>query len=157
LTPQLRRDDCLSKRVIFSRVEDLLLIYLLDTSAISLLMREDPAMASWLSSVSAQDRLIVCTITRGEILFGLGRLAQGKRRTELELKAKILFSTFPCEAIPAAAADFYANLKLAQQRRGLSLDENDLWIASAALAMEATLVTRDTDFRNIETLAVLTP
>jgi hypothetical protein len=102
LTPQLRRDDCLSKRVIFSRVEDLLLIYLLDTSAISLLMREDPAVANWLLSVSAQDRLVVCTITRGEILFGLGRLAQGKRRTELELKAEILFSTFPCEAIPAA-------------------------------------------------------
>jgi len=50
-----------------------------------------------------------------------------------------------------------AALKVAQQRRGLSLNENDLWIAATALAIGATLVTRDSDFKNIETLAVLTP
>jgi len=30
-------------------------------------------------------------------------------------------------------------VKLAQQRRGLSLDENDLWMAATALALGATL------------------
>jgi predicted nucleic acid-binding protein len=132
------------------------LTYLLDTSVFSLLMREDAAVARWLSSITADDRLIICTITRGEILFGLGRLAQGKRRAELEVKARRLFSAFPCEPIPAAAADFYAGLKLEQKRRGLPLDENDLWIASMALAIDATLLTRDRDFQNVGTLAVLT-
>jgi tRNA(fMet)-specific endonuclease VapC len=133
------------------------LIYLLDTNAVSLLMREDTGVVRWLSSVRADDRLMICTITRGEILFGLRKLAQGKRCAELEAKAQKLFATCPCGPIPADAADQYADLKLAQQRRGLSLDENDLWIAATALAMEATLVTRDTDFKSIETLVVLAP
>jgi predicted nucleic acid-binding protein len=62
-------------------------IYLLDTSAFSALMRADARMASWLSSVGADDRVVICTVARGEILFGLERLAPGRRRTELEEKA----------------------------------------------------------------------
>ena len=55
------------------------MIYLLDTSAISALMRADSRMASWLSSIGADDRVVMCTISRGEILFGLERLAPGRR------------------------------------------------------------------------------
>jgi predicted nucleic acid-binding protein len=116
------------------------MIYLLDTSAISALMRADTRMALWLSSIGVDDRVVVCTITRGEILFGLERLAQGRRRTELEAKAGKLFAILPCEPLPPAAGDQYASVKVSQQRRGLPLDENDLWIAATTLATEATLV-----------------
>jgi predicted nucleic acid-binding protein len=34
------------------------------------------------------------------------------------------------------------------------LDENDLWIAATALALDAVLVTRDSDFQQIEGLSV---
>lgn len=84
-----------------------IVIYLLDTSAISALMRSDATMASWLSSVSA--------------------------------------------------GDLYATVKSGQQRCGLPLDENDLWIAATALALGATLISNDSDFQSIETLAVLRP
>jgi predicted nucleic acid-binding protein len=132
-------------------------IYLLDTNAISALMRADVRMASWLSSIGADDRVVVCTITRGEILFGLERLAQGRRRTELETKAGKLFAILPCEPLPPAAGDRYASVKTSQQRRGLPLDENDLWIAATALAIEATLVSRDSDFLAVEGLLVVEP
>jgi predicted nucleic acid-binding protein len=46
-------------------------IYLLDTTAISALIREDKRMASWLSFFRVDDRVVICTITGGEILFGL--------------------------------------------------------------------------------------
>lgn len=131
------------------------MIYLLDTNAVSALMRGDARMASWLSSIGADDRVLICTITRGEILFGLERLAQGRRRTELEGKAWKLFAVLPCEPIPAAAGDRYANIKISQQRRGRPLDENDLWTAATALVVEATLVSRDSDFQGIEGLAVV--
>ena len=49
------------------------MIYLLDTNGISAIMREDARMASWLSSVSPDDRVVTRTIARGEILFGLAR------------------------------------------------------------------------------------
>lgn len=63
------------------------MIYLLDTNAISALMRTDARMASWLSTIGVNDRVVICTIARGEILFGLERLPPGRRRTELEVKA----------------------------------------------------------------------
>jgi len=45
----------------------------------------------------------------------------------------------------------------AQQRRGLPLDENDLLIAATAIAMNATLVSRDSAFRAIEGLLLIEP
>jgi predicted nucleic acid-binding protein len=130
-------------------------IYLLDTNAISALMRADARMASWLSSIGVDDRVMICAIARGEILFGLERLAPGRRRTELEGKAGKLFAVLPCEPVPAAAADVYAKVKISQQRRGIPLDENDLWMAATALALDATLVSRDSDFQTIEGLTVV--
>jgi predicted nucleic acid-binding protein len=132
-------------------------IYLLDTNAISALMRADSRMASWLSSIEPNDRVVICTITRGEILFGLERLGPGRRRNELEGKALSLFAVLPCEPIPPAAGERYAIIKASQQRRGLSLDENDLWIAATTLAINATLVSRDSDFQAVEGLALVEP
>jgi predicted nucleic acid-binding protein len=120
-------------------------------------MRADAHMATWFSSIAPDGRVAVCTITRGEILFGLERLAPGRRRTELEEKATKLFAVLPCEPIPRAAGDTCASLKSSQQRRGLPPDENDLWIAAAALAIDATLVSRDGDFLAVEWLAVVQP
>jgi len=131
--------------------------YLLDTNAISAIMREDGKMASWLSSVGAGDQVVVCPVARGEILFGLEKLPVGKRRSGLEVKAWKLFAALACEPIPPGAGDHYASVKVARQRRGLPLDENDLWIAATALAIGATLVTRDSDFREIEGLAIVVP
>ena len=133
------------------------MIFLLDTSAISALMREDPRMASWLSSVGPADSVVTCPIARGEILFGLERLAQGRRRAELDVKAQKVLAALTCEPIPPNAADDYVSLKSAQQRRGLSLDENDLWMAATTLALGATLVSCDSDFKRIDILPVFVP
>ena len=133
------------------------MIYLLDTNAISALMRADARMASWLSSIGGDDSVVTCTVTRGEILFGLERMDRGRRRADLEAKAAKLFAIIPCESLSPAAADRYARVKATQQRRGLPLDENDLWIAATALALDATLVSRDSDFRAVEGLAVVEP
>lgn len=43
-----------------------------------------------------------------------------------------------------------------RRQRGLILDENDLWIAATAIALDATLVSRDTDFSGIDGLLVVT-
>jgi len=37
------------------------------------------------------------------------------------------------------------------------LDENDLWIAATALALDVPLVSLDSDFQGIEALAVVEP
>ncbi len=120
-------------------------------------MRDDGDLVIWLQSVSDEDQVITCPIVRGEILFGINRLPQGRRREHLEAKAHALLSALPCHAIPPEAGELYASVKLAQQRRGLPLDENDLWVAATALALGATLVTRDVAFARVDNLPLISP
>ena len=108
-----------------------------------------------MAGLSPGDRVVTCTIILGEILYGIARLPAGKRRTELEESGRKFLAVFRCEPVPERAGDFYATVKLTQQQRGLSLDENDLWIAATALALDATLVSRDSDFESIDGLPVV--
>jgi len=129
--------------------------YLLDTNAISDLMRSAQAIENWMAGLDRGDRVVTCTIARGEILFGIARLPAGRQRTELEDTGRQFLAVFRCEPVPERAGDFYAVVKLARQQRGLTLDENDLWVAATALALGATLVSRDRGFVGIDGLPVV--
>ena len=131
------------------------MIYLLDTNAISDLMRSDPKTEGWIAGLDREDRLITCTIVKGGILFGIAVLPAGRRRTELEETGHLFLSTIRCEPVPERAASFYADLKLSRRQKGVSLDENDLWVAATALALGARLVSRDRDFHGISGLSVV--
>jgi predicted nucleic acid-binding protein len=129
--------------------------YLLDTNAISDLMRGDQPIESWMAALNPEDRVVTCTIVRGEILFGISKLPLGRRRSELEETGRQFLDALHCESVPEPAGDIYAAVKLVRQRSGLALDENDLWVAATALALRATLVSRDSDFAGIDGLSVL--
>jgi predicted nucleic acid-binding protein len=120
--------------------------YLLDTNAISDLMRAAPRIENWMAGLDEDDRVVTGTIVRGEVLFRIGKLPEGRRRTELEQTGHQFLASLRCEPVPERAGDCYAAVKLARQQRGLTLDENDLWVAATALALGATLVSRDSDF-----------
>jgi len=108
-----------------------------------------------LANAATSDRVITCPIVRGEILFGIERLPQGSRRTLLADKARRLFAAVSCEGVPEAAGDHYARLKVDCQRKGLVLDENDLWIAATTMSLAAALVSSDTDFGRVDGLDVV--
>jgi len=55
-------------------------------------MREHPKVDGRLASVPSQHRVVICSVVRGEIRYGIERLPQGKRRQELETKAAKLFA-----------------------------------------------------------------
>ena len=129
--------------------------YLLDTNAISDLMRGAPQIENWMAGLDRGDRVVTCAIVRGEILFGIARLPHGRRRTELEETGRQFLDAVHCEPVPERAGDVYAAVKLARQQRGLPLDENDLWVAATALTLGATLVSRDSDFAGIDGLRVV--
>jgi predicted nucleic acid-binding protein len=94
-------------------------IYLLDTNAISDLMRASPRIENWMAGLAQTDRVVTCTVVRGEILFGVARLPPGRRRSELEEASRQFLTAIRCEPIPERAGDFYASLKLARQQRAL--------------------------------------
>lgn len=124
--------------------------YLLETSTCSLLMAHARQVTTHFNSLSnLSDYLFTCAIVRGEILFGIQRLPIGRRRQVLENQANNLFEELPCLAVPTEAADHYAPMKRYAEQHGTPLSENDLWIASTAMAFDATLVTADSDFYRI--------
>lgn len=130
-------------------------MYLLDTNAISDLMRAAPRIENWMAALGEDDRIVTCTISRGEVLFGIARLPEGRRRAELEAASHQFLAALHCEPVAERAGDFHASIKLARQQRGLVLDENDLWIAATAMALGATLVSRDSDFAEVDGLSIV--
>ena len=117
-------------------------------------MRRGARIRARISALAPTDRAVICTITRGEVLYGLERLPHGKRRSDLETEAMHLFAQLACLSVPEAAGDRYAHIKWETERKGTPLDENDLWIAATALAIGAVLVTTDSDFRRVSSLQV---
>ena len=121
------------------------------------MMRAASQIGNWIEGLNREDRVVTCPIVRGELLFGIARLPEGRRRAELENLAYRLLAALVCESLPEQAGDFYAAVKLSRQRNGLAMDENDLWIAATATALGATLVSRDKAFAGIEGLSIMIP
>jgi predicted nucleic acid-binding protein len=113
--------------------------YLLDTNAISDLMRAVPRIEHWY-----RNRLICSSALRAGHARPLHRTVVGARHAS---------PVAPCA--PRGGGRNHSVVKLARQQRGLALDENDLWVAATALALGATLVSRDRDFAGIDGLPVL--
>ncbi len=128
--------------------------YLLDTNTFSAIMDQHPQAMAHAATLTSTDKVVICTIVRGEILYGIERMPHGRRRRDVEAKAANLFARTPCEDIPEAVADIYARIKRDAERRGTPLDENDLWIAATALAIGAVLVTSDSDFQRVTGLTI---
>jgi tRNA(fMet)-specific endonuclease VapC len=97
---------------------------------------------------------VTCAIVRGEVRYGLERLPVGKRRVNLEAKANNVFAALVIEPITAAAADLYGTVRRGLEVQGYNLSDNDLWIAAAALALGAVLVTNDQVFGYVPGLQV---
>jgi predicted nucleic acid-binding protein len=123
-----------------------------DTTTCSALMRRDAKVRARGAALPPADRVVICTITWGEILYGLARWPEGKRWRALEAEAMSLVGQVVCLAVPEAAADHYAAIKWDTERQGTPLDENDCWIAATARALEAVVVTTDSDFQRVSGL-----
>ena len=81
------------------------MMFLLDTNAFSDLMRKHSKLDARMTSLAAADRIVICTVVRGEIRYGIEQLPQSKRRQDLEGQAGPLFAVIPCESVPEAAGD----------------------------------------------------
>jgi tRNA(fMet)-specific endonuclease VapC len=123
--------------------------YLLDTNAVSALMRDDRKLLARLNQVVLPDVAIICPIVRGEILYGIERVPAGKRRQQLYEVAMRVLPQFVCEPMTSTVGDIYSKLKRGCEANGVAASDNDLWIAATAEFNSATVVTRDADFARI--------
>jgi predicted nucleic acid-binding protein len=127
-------------------------VILLDTNVVSELMRPapEPAVMRWMT---AQDlrTLRVSSLSCAEILAGIARLPEGKRRQALAAEAEALFADdFAGHVLDfdLAAARAYAEITAGRQRAGRPIGAMDAMIAAIAAATGASLATRDGDLRD---------
>lgn len=131
----------------------------LDTNVLSELMRPSPhsGVVSWLD---AQDAAAVATtaITVAEILYGVGRLRDGKHKEALGHVALAIFEedlsgrVFPFDL---DAARYYASMASAAEHAGRRCSMADAQIAAICRSHAARLATRnvkDFDVLGIETI-----
>ncbi|MGH9498013.1 MAG: type II toxin-antitoxin system tRNA(fMet)-specific endonuclease VapC [Terriglobales bacterium] len=94
----------------------------------------------------------ISVITYGELIFGATKSAQ--RAAALQQLSELLH-WLPALPLPETAGQAYGSIRADLAARGSMIGNNDLWIASHALAAELTLVTNnEKEFRRVPGLKV---
>lgn len=119
----------------------------IDTNVISEVFNPVPSekVVEWLQR-QADGEVFTTAITRGELLFGVQILPQGRRRETLLAGLLRIFQVrFPERVLPydEAAADAHAEIAAWRRARGRTSSQSDLMIAGIARSRGAELATRN--------------
>ncbi|MCH7750453.1 MAG: PIN domain-containing protein [Acidobacteria bacterium] len=118
--------------------------YVLDTNAVSALMRGSAAVVERLAATAPADVAVPQPVL-AEIAYGIERLARSKRRVALQARFDLLCSELPRADWTDTVSQMYGRVKASLERRGTRIEDFDAAIAAHALAVDATLVTADLD------------
>jgi tRNA(fMet)-specific endonuclease VapC len=119
-------------------------IYVLDTNAVSALMKGSPAVVERLANTAPADVAVPQPVL-AEIAFGIERLPRSKRRTTLQARFDLICSELPRAEWSDAVSQAYGRIKATLEKRGTRIEDFDAAIAAHALATDATLVTANLD------------
>ena len=118
--------------------------YILDTNAVSSLMKGDAAVVNRLAATEPVDVAIPQPVL-AEMACGIERLARSKRRTFLEARFDLVCAGLRRAEWTDAVSHAYARIKATLERSGTRIEDFDAAIAAHALAVEGTLVTSNLD------------
>ena len=127
---------------------------IIDTNVVSELMKPSPsaAVSEWVRARTGSE-LFTTSITLAEILYGIARLPDGRRKELLRTTASDVFAAFEDQVLPfdSSAARHYAEVVGGRDQIGLPIDGFDGQIASICRAHGAALATRNLrDFRHTD-------
>jgi predicted nucleic acid-binding protein len=119
----------------------------LDTNVLSEALRPAPetSVLDWLAN-QPRVSLFTTTVTRGEILYGIRLLSDGKRRRGLwEAATKIFDEDFAGQVLSfdSDAADLYAEIAASRRMAGKPISQFDAMIVAMARSRGASLATRN--------------
>lgn len=120
---------------------------ILDTNAISALLRGDAALAAVLPE---NDSLHLPVIAIGEYRAGVAR---SRDRSRLGRLLDLLIAQSILLPVDNETTFHYASLREDLRRRGRPIPENDLWIGAIARQYDLPVVTRDEHFDSIPDVA----
>jgi tRNA(fMet)-specific endonuclease VapC len=118
--------------------------YVLDTNAISALMKGDAAVLSRLQRVS-KELVGVPQPAMGEIAYGIERLPRSKRKDVLRARFELVRSELARVEWTDAVTDAFGEIKANLERKGTRIEDFDAAIAAHAVAVGAVLVTANVD------------
>jgi tRNA(fMet)-specific endonuclease VapC len=116
--------------------------YVLDTNAVSALMRGDESMIAHLRRVVRRD-VGIPQPAFAEVQYGIERLSAGKRRDRLRARLTLLQSEIVRLPWTDEVSERFGRIKRDLERRGERLEDFDVAIAAHAHTPETVLVTHD--------------
>src|SRR6202142_4499625 len=119
----------------------------IDTNVLSEGLRPDPepVVLEWIAN-QPRASLFTTTVTRGEILYGIRLLSEGKRRRRLWDAAMHIFDEDFADHVlsfDGESADAYAEIAASRRMAGRPISQFDAMIAAMARSRGASLATRN--------------
>jgi tRNA(fMet)-specific endonuclease VapC len=118
----------------------------LDTNTVIDLLKGTPKVVSELEKF---DVFYLTTTICGELLFGA---KNSGKKAENESKYRKFIEKCLILNIDFEISDEYSNIRLNLKKKGKPIPENDIWIAATCIVNNLALISRDTDFENVEGL-----
>lgn len=118
--------------------------YILDTNAVSALMKGDETMLKRLGGVS-RDEVAVPQPVLAEIEYGIERLPRSKRKEALRARFSLICSELPRAAWTDEVSEAFGSIKVALERKGSRIEDFDAAIAAHAVAASAVLISANLD------------
>ena len=124
-------------------------VYLLDSSVFIRSLRGDAAMAARIASAP---QVYIFSTVLGELYYGA--YGSPTRPDAAVADVETIEKTVAALSSDGMTARIYARIKLDLKKRGLTIPDNDLWIAAIAIQYNVTLAAHDAHFDWISGLRV---
>ncbi len=118
--------------------------YVLDTNAVSAIMKGEPGTLARLRAVPKREVLVPQPVV-AEISYGIARLPRSKRKDALRERFDLIKSELIRADWTDAVSEAFGEIKATLERRGTRTEDFDAAIAAHAVAREAILVTANVE------------
>ena len=114
--------------------------YVLDTNAVSALMKGDMNVVRRLSRQARAD-VFLPQLVLAEIAYGIERLSRSRRKDSLQARFDLIRAELPRATWSDDVSEAFAAIKARLERSGKRIEDFDAAVAAHALAARAVLVT----------------
>jgi len=118
--------------------------FVLDTNAVSALMKGDPQMIERLKQ-KGKEEVSVPQPVLAEIAYGIERLPKSKRKATLQERFDLVRAELARSSWSDDVSESFGSIKAALEKKGRRIEDFDAAIAAHALARGAVLVTANLD------------
>jgi tRNA(fMet)-specific endonuclease VapC len=119
-------------------------IHVLDTNAVSALMKGNPAVIGRLAATEPANVAVPQPVL-AEIAYGIERLPRSNLRAARQARFDLLCAELPRAEWADLISQMSGRIKAALERQGGRIEDFDVAIAAHALAIEGSLVTASRD------------